>query len=113
MNSHHYHKFKHHVLQTYQCIVLHENIKNYQNACFPDDSRYKVIKNCLSNMLIVEKRCPVAILFVNISLATVTSSMVTSSKLNVENSAKAWYVNKTYSYRSLKFEINKSNQRIL
>ena len=36
---------KHHVLWTYQCIVLHENIKNYQNACFPNDSRYKVLKN--------------------------------------------------------------------
>ena len=36
---------KHHVLQTYQCIVLHENIKNYQNVCFPNDSRYKGFKN--------------------------------------------------------------------
>ena len=34
-----------HVLRTYQCRVLHENIKNYQNVCFPNDSRYKVIKN--------------------------------------------------------------------
>jgi hypothetical protein len=51
--------------------------------------------------------------FVNISLATVTSSMVTSSKLNVENSAKAWYVDETHSYGLLKIEINKSNQRIL
>ena len=63
--------------------------------------------------LSVKKRCPVAILFVNISLATVTSSTVTSSKLNVENLAKARYVNETHSYRLLKFEINKSNQRIL
>ena len=61
----------------------------------------------------VEKRCTVAILFVNISLATVTSSTVTSSKLNDENSAKARYVDETHSYRFLKFEINKSNQRIL
>ena len=37
---------KHHVLQTYQCrVLLHENIKNYQYVCFPNDSRYKVIKN--------------------------------------------------------------------
>ena len=63
--------------------------------------------------LSIEKRCPVAILFVNISLATVTSSTVTSSKLNVENSAKAWYIEETHCYRLLKFEINKSNQRIL
>ena len=42
---------KHHVLRTYQCIVLHENIKNYQNACSPNGSRYKVIKY-LSKMLI-------------------------------------------------------------
>ena len=62
--------------------------------------------------LSIEKRCPVAILFVNISPATVTSSTVTSSKLNVENSTKAWYVDKTHSYRFLKFEINKSNQII-
>ena len=56
----------------------------------------------------VEKQCPVAILFVNISLVTVKSSTVTSSKLNVENSTKAQYVNETRSYRLLKFEINKS-----
>ena len=36
---------KHHVLLTYQCGVLHENIKNYQYVCIPNDSRYKVIKN--------------------------------------------------------------------
>ena len=36
---------KHHGLLTYRCIVLHENIKNYQYVCFPNDSRYKVIKN--------------------------------------------------------------------
>ena len=36
---------KHHVLQTYQCRVLHENIKNYQFVCFLNDSCYKVIKN--------------------------------------------------------------------
>ena len=36
---------KHHVLQTYQYRVLHENIKNYQYECFPNDSHYKVIKN--------------------------------------------------------------------
>ena len=61
----------------------------------------------------IEKRCPVAILFVNISVATVTSSMVTSTKVNDENSAKAGYVDETHSYHFLKFEINKSNQRIL
>ena len=55
---------KHHVLRTYQCRVLHENIKNYQYVCFLNDSRYKVIKNV---------SIPVAILLVNISLATVTS----------------------------------------
>ena len=43
---------KHHVLRTYQCRVRHENIKNYQYVCFPNDSRYKVIKMCLSNILI-------------------------------------------------------------
>ena len=49
----------------------------------------KLLKMCLSNLLIDDgifkrwKRIPVAILFLNISLATVTSS-----KLNVENSAK-------------------------
>ena len=32
---------KYHVLLTYQCIVLHENIKNYQYVV----CRYKVIKN--------------------------------------------------------------------
>ena len=57
--------------------------------------------------LSIEKRCLVAILFVNISPATVTSS-----KLNVENSTKAWYVDKTHPYRFLKFEIDKSNQLI-
>ena len=31
-----------HVLRTYQCRVLYENIKNYQYVCFPND---KVIKN--------------------------------------------------------------------
>ena len=36
---------KHHVLRTYQCRVLHENIKNYQYVCFPNDSPYKIIKN--------------------------------------------------------------------
>ena len=50
----------------------------------------KLLKMCLSNILI-DDTIPVAILFV-ISLATVTSSKVTSSKLNVENSAK-WYYN--------------------
>ena len=71
-----------------------------------------LLKICLSNRLIdneiflsVEKRCPVAILFVNISLATVTSS-----QLNDENSAKARYVDETHSYRLINFEINKSNQ---
>ena len=33
--------------------MLHENIKTYQNVCFPDDSHYKDFKNVyLSNMLI-------------------------------------------------------------
>ena len=42
---------KHHVLQTYQCRVLHENIKNY-----PNDSLYKVIeKKCLSNIPIEDE----------------------------------------------------------
>ena len=36
---------KHHVLCTYQCKVLHENIKNYQYVCFPKDNLYKCIKN--------------------------------------------------------------------
>ena len=36
---------KHHVLQTYQCRVLHENIKNYQCVCFPNNSCYKVIRD--------------------------------------------------------------------
>ena len=56
--------------------------------------------------LSAEKRCPVTILFVNISLATVTSST-----LNAENSAKVRYVDEisNYSYCFLKFEINKSN----
>ena len=58
--------------------------------------------------LSIEKRCWVAIIFVNLSLATVTSS-----KLSVENSTRARYVNKTHTYCFLKFEINKSNQRIL
>ena len=58
--------------------------------------------------LSVEKQCPVAILFVNISLARATSSTVTSSKLNVENSTKAQYLDETRSYHFLKFEKNKS-----
>ena len=58
-----------------------------------------------------EKQCPVAILLVNISLATVTSSMVTSSKLNVENSAKQRYVDEIYSYRLLKFDENNDKSR--
>ena len=36
---------KYDVLRTYQCRVLRENIKNYQYVCFPNDSRYKAIKN--------------------------------------------------------------------
>ena len=47
-------------------------------------------------LLSVEKGCLVAIFFIYISLA-----MVMSSKLNVENSAKARYVNETDSYRFL------------
>ena len=52
----------------------------------------KLLKMCLLNILIDDeifkrwKMIPVAILFVNISLATVASSTVTSSKLSVENS---------------------------
>ena len=56
----------------------------------------KLLKMCLSNIdLLIDdeifkrwKTIPLAILFLNISLATVTSSTLTSSKLNVENSAK-------------------------
>ena len=54
----------------------------------------KLLKMSLLNILTDDeifkrwKTIPVTILFVNISLATVTSSTVTSSKLNVENSAK-------------------------
>ena len=36
---------KHCVLRSYQCRVLHENIKNYQYVCFLNDSHHKVIKN--------------------------------------------------------------------
>ena len=36
---------KRHVLQTYQCRVLRENIKNLQYVCFLNDGRCKVIKN--------------------------------------------------------------------
>ena len=36
---------KHHVLRTYQCRVLHENIKNYQYVCLLNDNHYKVITN--------------------------------------------------------------------
>ena len=49
----------------------------------------------------VEKGCPVTIFFVYVSLATVMSS-----KVSVENSAKAWYVDETDSYHFLNFEIN-------
>ena len=42
-----------------------------------------------------------------------TSSTMTSSKLNDENSAKARYVDETHAYCCLKFEINKTNQIIL
>ena len=67
-----------------------------------------VYQICLSPMklLRVEKGCQVAILFVYMSLVTVMSS-----KLNVENSMKAQNVDETHSYRFLKFEINKSNQK--
>ena len=80
---------KHHVLRTYQCRVFHENSKDYQYVCFPNDSRYKVIKNVSIKLVDDEiikrwKTIPVAILFVNISLARVTSSTVMSSKLSVE-----------------------------
>ena len=68
---------KRHCLRTSQCIVLHENFKNYQNACFSKNSRYKVKKNLsywigLSTMqfLSVEKGCLVAILFVNIIISS-------------------------------------------
>ena len=59
-------------------------------------------------LLSVEKGCPVVIFFVYIFQTTVTSSTA-----NVENSAKARYVDETGSYCFLNFEINKSNQRIL
>ena len=36
---------KRHVLRTSQIIVWDENIENYQNACFPNDSHCKFIKN--------------------------------------------------------------------
>ena len=49
--------------------------------------------------LSVEKRCPVTIFFIYISIATMISSRVTSSKLDDENSAKAWYSDETHSYR--------------
>ena len=51
-----------------------------------------------------EKGSAVAILLVNISLAKVTLS-----KANVENFAKARYVDEIDSYRFLNFEINKLN----
>ena len=120
MNGRHFINFivKHHVLRTSQCIVLHENLKITRTLVSRITATIKLLKICLSNRLIddeifsAEKRCPVAILSVNISLSTVTSSTVTPSKFNVENSAKARYVNETYSYHLLKYEINKSNQRI-
>ena len=59
--------------------------------------------------LSIEKQCPVATYFFYISLAMVTSSAATSSKINVENSAKSRYVDEIHDYRFLKFEINKSN----
>ena len=40
---------KPHVLRTYQCRDLHENIKNYQDVCF---RMAKLLKMCLSNILI-------------------------------------------------------------
>ena len=43
-------------------------------------------------ILSIEKGCGVAILFVYISLATVTSS-----KANFKNSTKTWYVDETES----------------
>ena len=58
--------------------------------------------------LSIEKGCLVAIFFVYKSLATVTSS-----KLHVKNSAKAWYFDETHSYCFSKFELNQSNHRIL
>ena len=51
----------------------------------------KLLKMCLSNILIddeifkLSKMTPVAIRFVNISQAMVTSSTVTSAKLNVNS----------------------------
>ena len=56
----------------------------------------------------VEKRISVAILLVYIPLATVTSS-----KANVENSAKTWDAEEIDSYRFLNFEIKKLNQGIV
>ena len=53
----------------------------------------------MMKILSAEKGCLVTIFFVYISLATVTSSTVTSSKLNVENFGKACFVDETHSDR--------------
>ena len=102
------------VLWTFQYIVLHENMKKPE-CLFPKWQSLQsyekfVYRICLKaiKLLSVEKGCLVAIYFVCISLATMTSS-----KVNVKNSAKAWYVDEIDSYRFLKFETNQSNQRIL
>ena len=83
---------KHHVLQTFPCIVLYENMKNNQNICLANDSHYKVMKN-LSIEYVIADEIIKSLFFVYISLATLTSL-----NCNVENSTKAWYVDETDSY---------------
>ena len=46
---------KHFNLRTYQYIALHENIKNNRNVCFRMTVATKLLKICLSNMLIDDK----------------------------------------------------------
>ena len=84
---------KHHVLGTFQCIVINTNMKNSQSLQNYEKFFYRI---CLSTMILLSfgKGSIFAILFVYISLATVMLS-----KVNVENSKKAWYVNETDSYR--------------
>ena len=43
---------KHHVLRTYQCRVIHENIKNTNMFVFGMTVATKLLKMCLSNILI-------------------------------------------------------------
>ena len=123
MNGRHFYKF-HRLTSGFTNFSMHstyfmKTLKITRMLVSRITAATKLLKICLSNglstlnFLSVEYRCPVAILLVYISLATVTSSTVTSSKRSVENSAKARYVDVTHSYCFLKVEINKSNQRIL